>query len=68
MEYEKRMERNRGQGLRITEIPPEGEFETIECPFCKNPLLIGVCTNGKLNGASVYCKRCKRRLRIDENN
>jgi len=66
MENEKRMERNLHNNVRITEIPPEGEIETIECPFCKYPLQVGVVKEGSLNGATAYCKRCKRRLRIDK--
>jgi len=65
MENTIRMERNRKSKIRITEIPPGGEFETIECPFCKFSLQMGVVKEGSLNGATVYCRKCKRKLRID---
>ena len=67
MENEKRMERNLHNNVRITEIPPEGEIEKLNCPFCDTPLPVGKAKNGKINGATSYCKRCKRRLRIDDN-
>ena len=62
-----RMERNRGETLRITEIPPEGEFETLECPYCHSHLQVGLCKDGSCKGITVYCRKCKRRLIIDIN-
>ena len=60
-----RMERNLTAKVRITEIPDDGEIEKLKCPFCDTFLPVGRTKNGKLNGATSYCKRCKRRLRID---
>ena len=68
MVKEKRMERNLNGSIRITEIPPEGEIQELTCPFCKFPLPVGKVKDGKINGATSYCKRCKRKLRIAENN
>jgi len=64
MEYEIRMERNRKQNLRITEIPPGGEYKKLECPYCHKSLEVGLRANGTCSKMTTTCKNCKRALTI----
>lgn len=64
MSYEMCMERNRRQGLRITEIPPNGVNKILECPYCDRGLTVGLVKNGKSDGVTTVCKKCKRTLYI----
>jgi len=65
MEHEVYTERNHGQGLRITEIPPIGDYETAKCPFCDGKLTVSFGVKGKCNEVVTYCKKCKRTLEIN---
>jgi len=67
MEHETRMERNlRQSDLRITEIPPDGDYEKVRCPFCESLLVVRLRASGKCNGVITYCKKCKRTLEINK--
>jgi len=61
---DKHFGRCRSKNLRITEIPPDGVNEILKCPFCNRSLPVGLVENGKSDGVTTVCKKCKRTLSI----
>ena len=50
--------------LRITEIPPNSEYEKLRCPYCNKVLQVGVKADGACDRITTVCKNCKRTLVI----
>jgi hypothetical protein len=65
MNNEVRMERNLvATSLRITEIPPNGEYQKILCPICHKPFSAGIEQDGTCKKVTTYCKMCHRTFSI----